>query len=296
MNAEMWLRIRSVKLINMKQYILFVVIYGIIFAACGKVPTSISMTNTVPPVTETQQGAFQTSKPLIVFGASSLTEVFIEIGKSFEALHPSDKVIFNFAGSQALRSQVQQGAYADVIAFANTREMNTLVTGNLVIKNSATIFLTNQLIVILPEQNPGNINSLADLSNKGVKLILASDAVPVGSYSRQVLSNLNALYGENYKNKVLANVVSEEDNVKQVVIKILLGEADAGIVYISDAVSAPSLKTIEIPPIYNIVAKYPIAILKETQQPYLAAEFIEFVLSKTGQLILQKWGFSPVHP
>jgi molybdate transport system substrate-binding protein len=134
------------------------------------------------------------------------------------------------------------------------------------------------------------------LAKPGLKLVLAAETVPVGNYARQVLQKLNALYGADYMNKVLANVVSNEDNVKQVVAKVQLGEADAGIVYISDAVAAPELKTIEIPADYNVIAKYPMAALTSAPQPDLAAEFITYVLSADGQTTLKKWGFTPFNP
>jgi molybdate transport system substrate-binding protein len=260
----------------MKRLLVPVLLLTILMTACNPAPTP-------------------EPRALTVFAASSLTDAFTEIGQDFEAAHPGVTVAFNFAGSQALRTQLEQGAVADVFASANTKEMDTLVIEMLVPADTAQIFLTNQLLVILPAQNPANIQSLADLANPGLKLVLAAEEVPVGKYARQALENLNALYDTDYKGKVLANVVSNEDNVKQVVTKVQLGEADAGIVYISDAVAAPELKTIEIPAEYNIIASYPIAALTAAPQPDLAAEFIAYVLSTEGQAILQKWGFTPVN-
>lgn len=236
------------------------------------------------------------SHTLNVFAAASLADGFTDIGKSFEAAHPGVTVTFNFAGSQALRTQIEQGAVCDVFASANAKEMDTLVNEAFVPASAARVFVTNQLLVILPANNPANIETLADLANPSLKLVLAAEEVPVGKYARQALDNLNALYGADYKTKVLANVVSNEDNVKQVVTKVQLGEADAGIVYISDARATPELKTITIPTRYNVIAQYPIATLSEASQPDLAAKFINYVLSVEGQAILQKWGFTPVNP
>jgi len=261
----------------MKRFALLVLLLATLLTACG--PTA-----TPEPRT------------LTVFAASSLTDAFTEIGQNFEAAHPGVTVTLNFAGSQALRTQIEEGAAADLFASANTKEMETLLSEALVPADTAQVFLTNQLLVILPAENPANIQSLADLANSGLKLVLAAEEVPVGKYARQALENLNALYGAAYKDKVLANVVSNEDSVKQVVTKVQLGEADAGIVYISDAVAAPELKTIEIPADYNIIAKYPIAALISASQPDLAAEFIAYILSADGQAVLQKWGFTPVNP
>ncbi len=265
------------------------ILLTVMLAACGPVPVPATGTQ-VPPTTTPEP------RTLTVFAAASLTDAFTEIGQNFDAAHPGLTTTFNFAGSQALRTQIEEGAVVDVFASANTKEMETLITGMLVPADTAQIFLTNQLLVILPADNPANIQSLEDLKTPGLKLILAAEEVPAGKYARQALENLNTLYGSDYKDNVLANVVSNEDNVKQVVAKIQLGEADAGIVYISDAIAAPELKTIEIPADYNIIAQYPIAVLTNAPQADLAAEFIGYVLSPEGQAILQKWGFTPVNP
>ena len=123
--------------------------------------------------------------------------------------------------------------------------------------------------------------------------MLAAEAVPVGNYARQALDLMNGSFGSDFKDKVLANVVSNEDNVKQVVAKVQLGEADAGIVYTSDAVAAPDLKTIEMPAELNVIAKYPIAPLTQSANAELAKAFSDYVLSSESQAVLQKWGFAP---
>jgi molybdate transport system substrate-binding protein len=248
-------------------------------AACGSFPTSNIQTQT-----------------LTVFAAASLLDAFTEIGKSFETAPPGVTVIFNFDGSQSLRTQIEQGAIADVFASAHQKEMDALITQSLIADNKSQTFITNQLIVILPPQNPANIQSLADLAHPGILLVLASEDVPVGAYSRETLEKLNTQFGADYKDKVLANVVSSEDNVKQIVAKVQLGEADAGIVYASDAVAAPDLRTVAIPPDYNAVAEYPIAVLANAPHPDLAAEFVAYVISAEGQSILKKWGFTPAFP
>lgn len=228
---------------------------------------------------------------LNVFAAASLTDAFTEIGNNFQAANPNVTVTFNFAGSQALRTQIEEGAPADVFASASGKEMESLITGSFVTKESSQIFLNNKLVIILPADNPAGIDSLEDLATSGVKIVFAADEVPVGRYSREALDKMNDSFGSDFKEKVLANVVSNEDNVKQVVAKIQLGEADAGIVYTSDAVAAPELGTIEIPNELNVIAKYPIAPLVESLNEELAEAFIAYVLSEEGQAILQKWGF-----
>jgi len=235
---------------------------------------------------------------LTVFAAASLTDAFSEIGHDFEAAHPAVTVTFNFAGSGTLRTQLEQGAVADVFASANQTEMDALVTDNLVAADSSQIFLNNSLLVILPAGNPANIQTLQDLARPGIKLVLGDTTVPAGKYARQILANLDKdpAFASDFSTRVLANLVSNETNVKQVAAKVQLGEADAGIVYVSDAVAAPELKTIEFPAADNVIAKYPIAALRNAPQSDLAADFIAFVLSPDGQAILKKWGFIPVAP
>jgi molybdate transport system substrate-binding protein len=232
-------------------------------------------------------------RTLNVFAAASLTDAFTEIGQKFEVVHPGVTVTFNFAGSQALRTQIEEGAPADVFASASGKEMDTLITGKLVAEGVPQVFLNNKLVVILPADNPAGLETLEDLANSGVKIVLAAEEVPVGEYSRQSLDLMNGSFGADFKDNVLANVVSNEDNVKQVVAKVQLGEADAGIVYTSDAVAVPELKTLEIPAEINVIAEYPIATLAQSANADLADPFVAYVLSEEGQAILQKWGFAP---
>ena len=238
-------------------------------------------------------GGSMNSEPraLTVFAAASLTDAFAEIGENFQQATPNVTVSFNFAGSQALRTQIEEGASADVFASASGKEMEVLIANSLVAKESSQIFLNNKLVVILPADNPAGIDSLEDLATSGIKIVLAAEEVPVGRYARDAFDKMNASFGSDFKDKILANVVSHEDNVKQVVAKIQLGEADAGIVYTSDAVAASDLRTIEIPIELNAIAEYPIAPLVESAHADLAEAFIAYVFSHKGQAILQKWGF-----
>ena len=231
---------------------------------------------------------------LTVFAAASLNDAFREIGQAFEKYHAGTLVQFNFSGSQDLSTQLQAGARADVFASANMEEMGHLLDAGLVNPEASQVFIHNWLVVILPPDNPAGLMSLADLARPGLKLVLAAEGVPAGRYARQVLENLNAVYGADFKLRALANVVSNETNVRQVATKVSLGEADAGIAYRSDIIAAPDLKTIDIPDEYNVTAEYPIAPLKQAAHPRLADAFIKFVLSAEGQAILQKWGFMPI--
>ncbi len=230
---------------------------------------------------------------LTVFAAASLTDAFNEISSKFEAQHPGVKVTFNFAGSQQLRAQLEQGAVADVFASANTIEMNNAIRSELVVSGTQKTFVRNRLTVIVPKDNRANIQSLADLARPGLKIVLAAPGVPVGGYALTALDKMNQQFGATFSQTVLSNVVSNEDNVKQVVAKVQLDEADAGIVYTSDVTpaAAEKLTAMAIPDKFNVIATYPIAPLRAAPQPQLATDFIQYVLSGEGQAILQKWGF-----
>jgi molybdate transport system substrate-binding protein len=232
---------------------------------------------------------------LTVFAAASLTDAFSEIGGAFEAQHPGVKVQFNFAGSNTLRAQIEQGANPDVFASANTKEMDTVTTDGFIQPEAPRIFLTNKLVIVVPKGNPAKLETPEDLARPGVKVVLAAAEVPAGKYARQALEKLAAAYGANFASQVLSNVVSNETDVRQALAKVQLNEVDAGIVYASDAVAAPELEQIAIPAEYNVVAEYPIALLKKAPQPVLAGQFVDFVLSPSGQSTLKKWGFTPAN-
>ena len=284
----------------MKRSLSLILLLALFMVGCVPESTSVptqapvseesTLVLTVPPATSTSEPEPRT---LTIFAAASLTDAFTEIGKNFESANPSVTVTFNFAGSQALRTQIEEGAPADIFASANKTEMDTLITGSYVAPDAPQVFLNNKLVVILPADNPSALAKLEDLAQPGIKLVLAAEEVPVGKYARQAVDAMNGRFGTDFKDKVLANVVSNEDNVKQVVAKVQLGEADAGIVYTSDAVAASDLKTIEIPAELNVIAKYPIAALTQSANAELADAFIAYVLSADGQAVLQKWGFAP---
>jgi molybdate transport system substrate-binding protein len=231
---------------------------------------------------------------LTVFAAASLTDPFQEIGQRFEEANPGVEVLFNFAGSQQLALQLEQGAQADLFASADRRNMDRVVAAGLVHQDAVGVFAHNQIVVILPKDNPGQIEELPDLARSGVSVIMAGEGVPVGAYSRQVLELLSAdpAYGIDYEQDVLQNVVSYEENVKKVVAKVLLGEADVGFVYCSDVTPdiAGQLQQIEVPAPFNILAVYPIAALGEASHPDLADEFNRFLVGPDGQAVLERWG------
>ncbi len=277
----------------MKRLLAVLALLAALLTACG--PAAAPSTQAPTVVATLDPAATPAPQTLTVFAAASLTGAFGEIGKAFEAANPSVKVTFSFAGSQALRTQIEQGASADVFASADHKNMDTMVGENLIAGGKYQDFATNQLVVILPPSNPANIQTLQDLARPGIKLDLADASVPAGNYARQVLTNLSQdpSFGSDFSTKVLANVVSNETDVKQVVAKVDLGEADAGIVYVTDAQAAPDLKSIAIPVNFNVMARYPIAVVASSSQADLAASFVAYVLSPAGQDVLKKWGFAP---
>jgi molybdate transport system substrate-binding protein len=235
---------------------------------------------------------------LNVFAAASLTEPFGELAKTFEAAHPRVRVVLNFANSQQLAQQINEGAPADVFASANKKQMGVTIDAGSVISGTQQTFAKNRLVVIYPKDNPAEIKELKDLARPGLKLVLAAQEVPVGQYALDFLDKAAAdpAFGATFKDDVLKNVVSYEANVKSVLTKVVLGEADAGIVYLSDVSGADADKVsqIEIPDALNVIAVYPIAPVKESKNAELAQAFIELVLSPEGQDVLAKYNFIPV--
>jgi len=230
---------------------------------------------------------------LRVFAAASLADAFGDVSKSFERSHPGVHVQLNLAGSQQLAAQIEQGAPADVFASADARWMQSLAD-HAHVATDATVFARNRLVVIVPRTNPARISKLADLARPGVKLVLGAEAVPVGAYSREMLRNLARLPGfdATFPRRALANVVSEEENVKSVVSKVQLGEADAGVVYRSDVTKANAkyVRVFEVPDSANVLASYPIAVLAAAPRPEWAQEFVSLVLSEEGRQALARHG------
>ncbi|PKO13195.1 MAG: molybdate ABC transporter substrate-binding protein [Chloroflexi bacterium HGW-Chloroflexi-10] len=249
------------------------------------------------PVKTVSQTGESTKQELIILAAASLNEPFQEIAAAFEAQNADVKLIFSFAGSQELAQQLEQGAPADVFASANQKYMQSAVDADRVATAAAQNFVTNQLTVILPKNNPAGITDLKDLTTPGLKIVLAAAEVPVGKYTLEVLDKLSAdaAYTVDFKDLLLSNVASYENNVKSVVSKVALGEADAGIVYTSDTAgsASPQLEQIVIPTNLNVVAVYPIAVIKDSTHAQTAQSFVDFVLSAESQVILAKYGFLP---
>jgi len=242
-------------------------------------------------------GVAEEEKELTVFTAASLTGAFTEIGGVFEN-ETNMTVAFNFDGSQALRTQIENGASADVFASANKKQMNALKGAGLINNSSMVIFTKNKISLIVPKDNPAQINNLSDLAKPGVKIVIGTKDVPVGDYALQIIDKLanNSAYGQDYKAKVLENVISQETNVNYVVTKVALGEADVGFAYVSDITEdlAGKVDKIDIPDEFNVIGEYPIAVLNESKSPAEGQEFINLVVSDEGKAILEKYGFAPV--
>ena len=236
---------------------------------------------------------------LTIFTAASLTEAFKEMGANIEQANPGTKVTFNFAGSPTLRTQLAQGARADVFASADEPNMQGAQKEG-TIASEPRLFVRNQLVAIVPAANPAQVMRLQDLAKPGVKLVLTNKEVPVGNYSRQALAKMSqdAAFGSEFATRVLANLVSEETNVKQVVAKVQLGEADAGIVYSSDVTPAVrgAVQVLPIPEPFNVIAQYPIAVVRDAPNAAGGRAFIDYVLSPAGQAILTKHGFLAMAP
>jgi molybdate transport system substrate-binding protein len=242
-------------------------------------------------------GLAEEPRELTVFTAASLTGAFGEIGQMYKN-QTNIEVAFNFDGSQALRTQIENGAYADVFASANKKQMNAVKNSGLMNNRSIIIFTKNKLSLIVPKGNPARISNLSDLAKPGLKIVIGTKDVPVGDYALQIISKLgnDSAYGPDYKTKVLANVISQETNVNYVVTKVALGEADVGFAYVSDVTEelASKVDKIEIPDEYNIIAEYSMGILQESKYPAESWEFMNLVMSDEGKAVLEKYGFTPV--
>lgn len=238
--------------------------------------------------------ASEHERTLRVFAASSLTEAFQDIAAVYRERNPGRDVECHFAGSQTLRTQIEEGAPADVIATADRITMDALHAAGLV--DVHVVFARNRLVVVTPRTDP-KVKSLADLARPGVSLVIADRNVPVGRYAEQALANMarTGLYGDDFEERVTANLVSRETNVRAVLAKVSLDEVDAGFVYATDARSASGkTRTLEIPADVNVAAEYPIAALESGRAKDAAARFVSLVLADEGQALLAKRGFQPV--
>jgi molybdate transport system substrate-binding protein len=222
------------------------------------------------------------SGDVTVFAAASLTDAFTEIGKAFMTEYPDSTVTFSFGASSELVTQINEGAPADVFASADQNNMTKLTdAGNN--GSEPAVFATNSLEIVVGSGNPEGITGVADLANPDIIFVTCAPEVPIGAYTQEVLS----------KAGVTVTPASYEENVRGIVTKVTLGEADAGIVYETDVTAAGDQAAgVEIPPDLNIVAKYPLVLTKEAPNAEAGQAFVDFVLGEQGQKILSSYGFT----
>ncbi|HKS45171.1 MAG TPA: molybdate ABC transporter substrate-binding protein [Amycolatopsis sp.] len=226
-------------------------------------------------------GGTPEGKALTVFAAASLTESFGELKTEFEAQHPGVSVIFDFAGSSVLVQQLTNGAKADVFASADQANMDKAVQGG-VIDGTPTVFATNKLTIAVAPGNPKGIKGFADLAAGGLTVIVCAQQVPCGSATQKVEKNTG----------VTLKPASEEQDVKQVLAKVSSGDADAGLVYVTDAATANGkVDKVDFPEAAGAINNYPIAVVRGAPQTDLARQFEQFVLSAQGKQELAKVGF-----
>ena len=231
-------------------------------------------------------GSSGSHRELIVSAASSLTDAFTLIGARFEKKVPGVTVRFNFGPSDGLAQQIQEGGPVDVFASASPTWMEAVAEDPGVSMRGK--FARNRLALIVPADDPARIERLRDLAQPNVTLVIAAKDVPAGDYARRILENAHIFV------PAMANVVSNEEDVRGVLTKILAGEADAGIAYVTDVTPdiAPSLRVIPIQNAYNVIATYPIGAVSGSAHPELAQRFVEFVLGP-GERTLASYGFLP---
>jgi molybdate transport system substrate-binding protein len=249
----------------------------------GDTTTSIAASAT----TQTSQ-ATTTSGPgvegeLLVSAAASLTDAFAEVKAAFEAANPGVDVFLNLGSSSSLQEQILEGAPVDVFASANTSNMDQVVEAGEV-AGEPEIFVSNLLQIAVPAGNPAGINGLDDLTNEDLLIGLCAEEVPCGDFGRQALD----------KAGVTPAIDTNEPDVRALLTKLEAGELDAGIVYVTDVMSARgAVEGVDIPEEFNVVADYPIAVLVNAPNPDAAAAFVAFVLTGEGKAILSAYGFSP---
>ncbi len=222
------------------------------------------------------------SASIVVFAAASLKPAFTQIGQQFKTDNPGDGVDFEFAGSSELATQLTQGATADVFASADTAQMDTVAKAGL-LAGDPTNFASNTLVIVTAPGNPKKIGSFADLAKPGLNVVICQQPVPCGSATQRIEDSTG----------VHLNPVSEELSVTDVLNKVTSGQADAALVYVTDAISAGNkVTTVNFPEAAGAVNVYPIGVLKKAPQATLAQKFVSLVTSATGQKILAQAGFA----
>jgi molybdate transport system substrate-binding protein len=260
-------------------------------AAPVSTPAAVATTSTPAPVYTSSEGN------VVAFTAASLTGVSPKLASDFEKMYPGHHVVFNLDGTQALKTQVQNGAYADVFISASNTYTSQLMGGGYFVNSTVQPLTSNYVIAILPAGNPANIQSLSDLAKPGVKIAMEDKTVPAGTATIAVLANLaKSTYNPAWNASVFKNVVTYETSEPGVATKVSLGEVDAGFVYESTYTAAPkgTYTAITIPRKDNYLQTYTIGILKESTNKGAAGMFENFMLSNAGQQDLRDYGFRAI--
>ncbi|MGH3635865.1 molybdate ABC transporter substrate-binding protein [Mycobacterium sp.] len=234
------------------------------------------------PSPTSQSSSSPSARTIVVFAAASLRPTFTQIAEHFKTGNPGADVDFDFAGSSELATQLTQGATADVFASADTAQMDS-VAGAGLLGGTPVNFASNSLVIVTAPGNPKKVKSFADLTEPGLSVVICQQPVPCGAAARRIEDKTGAHL----------NPVSEEPNVTDVLNKVTTGQADAGLVYLTDAVNAgEKVATVKFPEAADVVNVYPIAVLKNASQPAPAQKFVDLVTGQTGQKILDQAGFA----
>ncbi len=232
---------------------------------------------------------------LSVFGAASLKDVLAAVRSAYEATLPGTTLTIVADSSSTLRTQIERGAPADLFLSADRQNPQALAEAGLT-DGDPVDFARNRLTIIVPADDPAGIAGPADLARSGIKIIAAGDGVPITAYARAVVGNLATLpgYPPDFATSYASNVVSREENVKAIVAKIELGEGDAALVYVTDAMASSGVKAVEIPPEANMQATYAGVVIEASPHPVQAHAFLAWLTGPDGSAILRSFGFQPL--
>jgi molybdate transport system substrate-binding protein len=276
--------------------VLMIVLVGAL-AACASSGSLVSSAPSSTPATTaagSAAGSASGNASLTILGAASLKGVLDQARTAWEAANPGSKLTISTDSSSALEAQIEQGAPADVFLSADTTNPAKLVARGLAAGDPIR-FAGNELIVIVPTSNPARITTPADLAKPGLKIIAAGDGVPITAYAMKLVANLARQpgYPSDFLAAYTSNIASKEDNVKAVVAKVVLGEGDAAIVYVTDAKAPTKVTTLPVPAEANVPATYAGVVVKDSANPDAARAFLDWLVGPEGQAILAGFGFLP---
>ncbi len=231
---------------------------------------------------------------VVIFAASSLTDSFRSLESAFELANPDIDIVLNFASSSALLAQIRDSRVADLYASADLAHIEALIADELMTRERSYLFARNKLVVAFPVVPDNPLEEISDLASPGVQIVMAFAEVPAGSYAAESIMKMAQVFGENFEDAVFGNVVSREDNVRQVLLKVELGEADAGFVYRTDTIASEAVDVLSVPDEFQPEIVYAIGELEKGTQNASVQSFLDFLLGAEGQQIMQSWGFDSV--